>query len=111
MILISRKEVLRAMRAVDRFSNPVPFSLEVCTLNKSTDTGGDRLIINKAILYNKKSKSPGKASLSQISASKSAKIPNHDLHQTLNVLILPSNQIRTIHIRLIERFNNKTVYD
>ncbi len=99
------------MRAVDRLNNPVPFSLEVCTFNKSTDSGGERLAIDKAVLYNKRTKSAAKQPPTHKVTPISSKMPNHDLHQTLNVLILPSNQIRTIHIRLIERFNNKTVYD
>jgi len=104
--------MLRAMRAVDKHKRPIPFSMEVCTWNKSTRMGGERLVVKKAIIYNGR-KQQQKTAITQTNAAPAPpkRNPNHDLNQTINILLLPSNQIRTVHIRLIERFNNKTVYD
>lgn len=35
--------------------------------------------------------------------------PNHYKNSTRNVVVMPSGEIRTVHIRLIRKFNHKTV--
>lgn len=80
----------------------VPFSCVVCKLNFTTGEGGDRLVAKKAVIYYQKRK-----------ARKAIKhrIPNHEENGTINIMFLPSEEIRTIHVRLIEKFNGMTVYD
>jgi hypothetical protein len=105
MNFISRKDVLRTMRARDKKGNPVPFNLSVCTYNRKTGMGGLLLEVESAVIYEKRS---GKTVVSDTVSKRNI---HHDLNQTKNILLLPSREIRTIHIRLIEKFNTKIVFD
>lgn len=104
MNLISRKKALQQMRQRNTRGKFVPFSIAVCKLNRFTNEGGGRLIIKNAIIYKQKHVAKPKA-------SNKNRMPNHEENGTLNLLLLPSNEIRTIHVRLIEKFNGMTVYD
>lgn len=104
MKLISRKKALQQMRQRNTKGKFVPFSVVVCKLNKALKTGGGRLHVKKAIIY--KQKHVAKPKLTD-----KTRMPNHEENGTLNLYLLPSNEIRTIHIRLIEKFNGMTVYD
>jgi len=104
MKLISRKKALQQMRKRDTRGKFIPFSVDVCKLNFFTNEGGGRLHVKKAIIY--KQKHVAKPRLSD-----KTKMPNHEENGTINLLLLPSKEIRTIHVRLIEKFNGMTVYD
>ena len=93
------------MRARDKHGCLIPFSCSVCTYNRKTGAGGLLLEVKSAVIYEKRS---GKPVVSDAVGKRSI---HHDLNATKNILLLPSNEIRTIHIRLIEKFNSKTVYD
>lgn len=93
------------MRARDKKGLLIPFSMNVCTYNKQSGKGGQLLIIESAILYEK-----AKQKIS-VAAKPDKRNIHHDLNSTKNLLLIPSNEIRTIHIRLIEIFNTKIVYD
>ena len=93
------------MRARDKHGCLIPFSCSVCTYNRKTGLGGLLLEVKSAVIYEKRS---GKPVVSDAVGKRSI---HHDLNATKNILLLPSNEIRTIHIRLIEKFNSKTVYD
>lgn len=82
----------------------VPFSCVVCKLNYATGEGGGRLHVKKAIIYMQKHVSKPKL-------TDRTRMPNHEENGTINLLLIPSNEIRTIHVRLIEKFNGKTLYD
>jgi hypothetical protein len=109
MNFISRKDVLRTMRAKDKKGNPVPFSLSVCTFNRKTGVGGLLLEVESAMIFEKKSSLVSDATGSSTATAK--RNIHHDLNETKNILLLPSREIRTIHIRLIEKFNTKIVFD
>ena len=104
MELISRKKALQQMRRRDTKGKYIPFACVVCKLNWITGEGGDRLIVKQAIMYDQKH-------VKKPSVSDKTKIPNHEENETRNIMVLPSGEIRTIHIRLIEKFNGKIVYD
>jgi hypothetical protein len=104
MELISRKNALQQMRKRDTKGNFIPFSCAVCKLNFATGVGGGRLHVEKAIVYKQKHVAKPKQ-------SSGTKKPNHEQNGTLNLLLIPSNEIRTIHVRLVEKFNGMTVYD
>ncbi len=95
------------MRSRNRTGELNTFSCEVCTYNRATGKGGERLKIHKAMLFEKRHLAKGEPS--EIDRRK--RNPHHEFNQTRNIMLLPSREIRTIHIRLIERFNNKIVYD
>lgn len=80
------------------------FSCVVCKLNYATGEGGGRLHVKKAIVYYQKH-------VARKKFTDRTRIPNHEENGTINILLIPSNEIRTIHVRLIEKFNGKTVYD
>jgi len=104
MQLISRQRALKQMRSRDTKGKPVPFSCVVCKLNLATHTGGERLYVKKAVYYRQKH-------VAKTRLKDKTRIPNHEENGTMNILLLPSNEIRTIHVRLIEKFNDMTVYD
>lgn len=93
------------MRARDKKGNPIPFSLSACTYNRKTGVGGLLLEVESAVIYEKRSGKP------VVSDAISKRNIHHDLNETKNILLLPSQQIRTIHIRLIEKFNANIVFD
>ena len=98
---------MKLMRSRNRLGQLNEFSIEFCTWNRATGKGGERIIVDRAILYMR-----GEGSSKKKSDPKPIiRNPQHELNGTRNILILPSREIRTIHIRLIERFNNKIVFD
>ncbi len=99
--LISRKNALQQMRQRDTKGKFIPFSCVVCTLNYATNEGGERLCVQKAIYYQQK----------HVSKKVRTRIPRHDENGTRNIQLIPSGEIRAIHVRLIEKFNGMTVYD
>jgi hypothetical protein len=102
MQLIALADVMKLMRKVDGKGIPVPFSLEVCTYNRFTREGGERLKMDNVILYQQKHvKKP---------VTDRTKFPNHHDNGTRNVMFVSSGQIRKIHVRLIEKFNGKAVF-
>jgi len=104
MKLISRKNALQQMRKRDTRGKFIPFSCVVCKLNIATGEGGGRLHVKKAIVYKR-------FKVGSTKPVKHTRIPRHDENGTLNILLIPSDEIRTIHLRLIEKFNGMTVYD
>jgi len=93
------------MRSRNRRGDYNTFSMQVCTFNRTTGKGGERLVFEKAALYEKSKKQTGTTD------STRSRNPHHDFNGTRNIILHPSGEIRSIHVRLIERFNNKIVYD
>lgn len=102
MKLVALADVIKKMNEIDGKGNPVPFNIEVCTLNRFTTKGGERLKMDNVILYKQKHvKKP---------SGDKTKMPNHYDNGTRNLMLLDSGEIRKIHIRLIEKFNGKAVF-
>jgi len=104
MQIISRKKTLQQMRRRDTKGKYIPFSLVVCKLNYATHTGGGRLHVEKAVMYDQKH-------VKKPVMKDRTRIPNHEDNGTRNIKLIPSGVIRTVHIRLIEKFNDKIVFD
>ncbi|MFY0628690.1 MAG: hypothetical protein JXR07_20525 [Reichenbachiella sp.] len=106
--MILMNQVLDQMMRVDHRGNPVPFSIQFCTLNKKKKEGGQLITVDKAILSwntggatTPKNDQPTKANVA-------GKKPNHYRNRTRN-LVLPNNEIRKVHISLITEFNGQEV--
>jgi hypothetical protein len=100
---ITLKEVLAHLDA------GLPFSMMVITCNKQQETGGEELDIPKAWKHQHLTYTMRKALLkSQPRQQGVRKNPHHYANSTRNIK-LPIGDIITIHIRLIRKFNGKTV--
>jgi hypothetical protein len=83
-----------------------PFqSLEFVTLNKAKDTGGEWIKLEGARKHQTFSKPSTTIHQPSTVVHKN---PQHYSNSTRNIL-LPNGEIRKVHIRLIRRFNGKTV--
>ncbi len=105
------------MRAVDIDEMPVPFSLKVVEYNEQAGTGGKFLEVDRAVITQSGKRSErrqGRNAMRGLSSlsdhEKLVKDPNHWDNLTLNITILPSGNIRKIHIHLITRINGERVY-
>jgi hypothetical protein len=88
---------------------PTDFSLLVITADKQKNSGGEELYIPKAWKHTSVNH---KQQVALEKAQKQESIfrrnPNHYDNSTRNIK-LPNGEIRKIHIRLVRKFNNKTV--
>lgn len=102
-----------ALAIIDGFDletkKPNQFNISWFTYDVRKGTGGKRIHARNCMrVVGKKN---DKVIFPQaISSGKSQKNPNHFKHQTRNILVNGTNNIRKIHIRLIETINDKTVY-
>jgi len=110
--MIALRDVLRQMEAVDEHENSIPFSIKVVKYNEQLDTGGDFFEVNRAILTKSGKKSPVQQgrSIELKEEEQLRRNPNHAVNLTRNITLLPSGNIRTIHIHLITRFNGERVF-
>ena len=84
-----------------------PFSLTAICCDARRGTGGELLVVEKAYKSGWKSPSERKQG-TPLEAVKLRKLPHHYENSTRNIL-LPSGEVRKIHIRLIRKFNNLIV--
>lgn len=110
--MISLRDVLLMMEAEDEQGYQIPFSLRFVTYDKQKQTGGEIIDAKKAVLlksgkkdFERKTGIRNKEDPDQIK-----KKPNHFKNRTRNIMLLPSKQIRKVHIYLITRFNDERVY-
>ena len=110
--MISLRDALNVMRAVDADEEPVPFSLKVVEYNEQLGTGGGFFEVERAILTQsgKKSQKKGRFNEILLEKEKILKNPNHFDNLTLNITLLPSRNIRKIHVHLITRINGERLY-
>lgn len=84
------------------------FSMAVVTADKRKKKGGEWIIYHHAVKHEKAAKK-GLPHQVSIPVSGITRNPNHFENRTRNICLIPSGEIRTIHIRLIRRYNGKTV--
>lgn len=87
-----------------------PFSISFCTANQRTGEAGELIEIEKA--YKSGWVSPEdrkKMEAFQPQSQIIRKAPNHYENSTRNIVIAANNDVRKLHIRLIRKFNGKTV--
>jgi hypothetical protein len=106
--MIPLKECLAIMDKKDPNKIPVPFSISFCTADLKKKTGGEILTIEKAVLA--KNQEGVKETPAGIVAPATTKKANHWDNETRNIMLLPSKNIRKVHIRLITKLNGQTVY-
>ena len=103
-------EVLVKMDELDNKGHPIPFSIKFVTANRKTGTGGEVIEIDKCVKCVGK-KGDGTPIIDTRKLGQPVaptKDPHHWANSTRN-LLLPNNQIRKIHIRLIIEFNGYKV--
>ena len=100
--MIPYADVMRLMNKTDHKGDAVPFSMKVVRLDRNRNSGGDLLVIDKAVISRKKATNP--------SVTPSKVSPKHYENSTRNIQLIPSGEIRSIHPRLIIEFNNKPMF-
>lgn len=104
METITLKEVLNSMDAGQSFS------MRICTADKRKNAGGEWIDIKKA--YKSGYINPEdrkKMQELQPASDMIKKSPNHYQNSTRNIVIEANSRVITVHIRLIRKFNGKTV--
>lgn len=104
MILL--KHALRQMRKAQK-----PFALKWWTADVRQQTGGQLKTIPRAEVVQRQPKRTHARSLANASPATKhpRKNPNHFQHDTINIRNTDNGDIKTVHIRLIESFNDQNV--
>lgn len=102
MQVIALKDALESMAQVDRQGDPIPFSIEFYTWNERGDRCGRRISFHQAEAVSIVRGKPKKASTGLRNI-------NHWKNMTRNIRQLGTDQITSIHIWLITKFNGKQV--
>ena len=100
---ITLKELLAWMDSGEQFS------ILFITYTRKTKEGGRRIFVKEAIKSNYISHEERKEQERLYGKKKLKRNPNHFKNSTRNITVVPSGNIITIHIRLIRKFNNRTV--
>jgi hypothetical protein len=104
METITLKEVLDAMDAGQ------PFSIAFVTADRRKNTGGEWIEVEKAYKSGYVDPEARKQMQKLQPASDMIKrAPNHYENSTRNIVIAANSDVRKVHIRLIRKFNGKTV--
>lgn len=107
---ITLHEVLQVLDGRDEKNKPNRFDIVFCTFSDTRNTGGERIKMNNAYRIMGKKYDGTKINAKPIpKATLERRNPNHYKNQTRNITVEGSNQIRKLHIRLIEFFNGKKV--
>lgn len=100
--MVFLRDVLREMR-----DGMEPFHLVYYTADLQRGTGGERKEYGRCLLHRTAKKRTAK--MPSRPTVRHRKNPQHDQHETINVLVLPDKKIRKVHIRLIKEFNHEKV--
>ncbi len=105
MNTILYKQVIEEMDRVDNEGKPVRFSIKFVTADKNRKTGGEIISVSEA------EKCVGKKNDTVIHSTPVSinKKPNHREHDTRNIYIPSSGQVRKVHTRLIIEFNGQKI--
>jgi hypothetical protein len=125
---ISYARMFAEMAKVDRFGNPIPFSIVFVSLDLKKKTGGFIYVFGRrtpfveAFLRQFKDAIFTESQVIKTVGKKKGKIihvaqanplktknPNHDENETMNFLVLSSKQVRKVHPPLIKYFNELRV--
>ena len=83
------------------------FSIGFRTYSKTKDTGGEWRSFHRC--RKKQDSSPAQATPGVSITETNKKHPNHFAHFTRNIVVLPNGEIVKIRLRLVRKFNGKTV--
>jgi hypothetical protein len=100
------------MEAQDGEGYSIPFSLKIVTYDEQKQTGGDLIEFESAEICRsgKTSRRDRFNSEAVAKAEQIRKNPNHRDNLTRNIRLLPSGNIRKIHIHHILRLNGERVF-
>lgn len=108
MQLITLAEVLHLLN-----TTADPCTIVFSTADRQRRTGGELVILEGCVKtgVDKEARSPAPAGQQPAAAplKGSTRRPNHRAHQTINLTILSSAKVRTVHVRLITEFNGQKV--
>ena len=105
--MIKLLDALNLMDAIDKEDKPIPFSITYVTYNRKNKTGGEVVSIEQAVKCITMRK--GKVVYDTRKMSSAKRPPNHYRNSTRNLLIVGTDQIRKLNIRLITEFNGQKV--
>lgn len=101
-------ETITLKQVIEHYDSGAAFSFAFVTCDQNRKTGGEWIEIGEAVKHSyMTSKEQAKLSHAQ-PAPELSKNPNHYANSTLNVR-LENGLIRKVHVRLIRKFNRKTV--
>lgn len=83
------------------------FSIGFRTYSKKTNTGGEWRSFPRC--RKKLHSSPAETSKGVNISATHPKHPNHFEHFTRNIIVLPSGEIVKVRMRLVRKFNGKTI--
>jgi len=107
---ISLHSVLQIIDGFDADDNPNVFSVGFETYDKKKQTGGRLINAEKCVkVVGKKNGKIIWPTKPKLQDDKLSRDPNHFKHQTRNILVNGTQNMRKLHIRLITRFNGKVV--
>lgn len=107
--MIRLKDVLADMEKEDELGNPIPFSLKYVAYDREKQKGGHIIEIRNAVLLKSGKRELGKDPKHTDDPDQIRKNPHHWQNRTRNIVVLPSKQIRKVHIYLITRYNEQRV--
>lgn len=86
------------------------FDMEFITADEKRGTGGELIQVIDWQIPGRQGKDPASGSTAaETPITRHTRCPNHDDHGTLNIHHPETNQIRKIHISLIQSFNGKRI--
>lgn len=105
--------VLKQMSTLDEKGMAVPFAISFRTLNRNSKTGGRLISYSKAKLAMKEDYGDQTTfeALRRVPKPRTdiKRNPQHHKNKTRNLVVLPGNTTRKVHINLITEFNGKKV--
>lgn len=81
-------------------------SLAFRTYDFKKQRGGEYIAFDECHVHNHKTQAERKQERNDVRFNRN---PQHFANSTRNVVVMPSGEIRKLHIRLIRKFNGKTV--
>jgi len=107
MQLITLAEVLHALN-----TTADPCTITFSTADRQRRTGGELVTLEGCVKTGADREPRAPVSTGQQPAAEQRgpkRRPNHRAHQTINLTILSSGKVRTVHVRLITEFNGQKV--
>lgn len=108
MQLITLAEVLHALN-----TTADPCTIVFSTADRQRRTGGELVTLEGCVKTGVDKEARAPVPTGQPPAAEQRRgfkrRPNHRAHQTINLTILSSSKVRTVHVRLITEFNGKKV--
>lgn len=107
MQIISLAEVLQAMD-----STAEPFDLVFTTADRKRKTGGELVALAGCVKTggpHVPKTAPAPVPAGNPAPATPGRNPQHRVHQTVNVTVLSSGKVKTVHVRLITEFNGQKV--